>query len=61
MADVPATIHQEFTLHFVETMDEVLKIALERPVDPLTTAATETPIRAEFVPGESPDQDSVTH
>lgn len=61
MADIPAAIHQDFTLHFVETMDEVLKIALERPVDPLTTAAAETPIRAEFVPGDSADQESVTH
>jgi ATP-dependent Lon protease len=61
MADIPAAIHQDFTLHFVETMDEVLKIALERPVDPLTTAAAETPIRPEYVPGEGADQESVTH
>ncbi|MSO19832.1 MAG: endopeptidase La [Acidobacteria bacterium] len=61
MADIPATIHQDFTLHFVETMDEVLKIALERPVDPLAAVAIEPPLRTDFSAGDSADQDSVTH
>jgi len=28
LADIPPTIQQDFTIHFVENMDEVLKIAL---------------------------------
>ena len=28
LADIPANIQEEFTVHFVENMDEVLKIAL---------------------------------
>ena len=32
MADVPAEIKSEMTIHFVETVDEVLALALERPV-----------------------------
>jgi ATP-dependent Lon protease len=31
LPDIPENIRKEMSLHFVETMDEVLKIALERP------------------------------
>ena len=30
LADIPANIQQEFTIRFVETMDEVLDVALEK-------------------------------
>jgi ATP-dependent Lon protease len=35
LADVPEEIQAEFTLHFVETMDEVLKVALTQALVPL--------------------------
>jgi ATP-dependent Lon protease len=35
LADVPATIKDEFTVHFVESMDEVLKVALTHAPTPL--------------------------
>jgi ATP-dependent Lon protease len=33
LPDIPENIRKEMKLHFVESMDEVLKIALERPID----------------------------
>jgi predicted ATP-dependent protease len=33
--DVPADIRADFTIHFVESMDEVLKVALTRSPVPL--------------------------
>src|SRR5437764_9143818 len=35
LADIPANIRDEFTVHLVESMDEVLKIALPRQPTPL--------------------------
>jgi len=35
LADIPQEILSSLALHFVETMDEVLQIALERPIVPL--------------------------
>jgi ATP-dependent Lon protease len=32
LPDIPEAIRKEMNLHFVETMDEVLGIALERPL-----------------------------
>jgi ATP-dependent Lon protease len=61
MADIPANIQQDFKLHFVETMDEVLQIALERPPVPLAEHAAEAPIRTEFPADDLSDQESLTH
>jgi ATP-dependent Lon protease len=62
MADIPANIQQDFELHFVETMDEVLQIALERPVVPLNAPAPDAAsLRPEFPAEQRPDQESVTH
>ena len=36
LADIPAEIQADLTLRFVENMDEVLEIALERPLTPAT-------------------------
>jgi len=41
LADVPANIKDEFTLHFVESMDEVLKIALTQALTPLLEETAE--------------------
>jgi ATP-dependent Lon protease len=35
LADIPQEILSSLKIHFVETMDEVLQIALERPIVPL--------------------------
>jgi ATP-dependent Lon protease len=35
LADVPAEIQTDLVIHFVETMDEVLALALERPLQAL--------------------------
>ncbi len=46
LPDVPANIREELQLHFVETMDEVLALALEEPIvglieQPFTTGGVE--------------------
>ncbi len=35
MAEIPPEIQADLTLRFVENMDQVLEIALERPLEPL--------------------------
>jgi ATP-dependent Lon protease len=35
LAEIPAEIQAGLTLRFVENMDQVLQIALERPLEPL--------------------------
>ena len=49
LPDIPENIRKEMKLHFVETMDEVLKIALEREIEALplpATPAIELPARS---------------
>ncbi|MCC6292005.1 MAG: endopeptidase La [Bryobacterales bacterium] len=56
LPDIPETIRQEMKLHFVDSMDEVLRIALESPIDPAAIAAryaVESPAR--------PVEEKVTH
>ena len=38
MTEIPQNIQEQFSIHFVETMDEVLKVALESPVQVLEEA-----------------------
>ncbi len=57
MADIPDIIQQNLKLHFVETMDEVLQIALERPLQPL---APDAPMAADFQPKDISGQGSLT-
>ena len=61
MADIPANIQQDFQIHFVETMDQVLQIALERPIEPLTVRPPEAAIAADFKAEDISDQGSLTH
>jgi ATP-dependent Lon protease len=60
LADIPSKIQEDFTVHLVENMDEVLKIALTRPPVPIEEHAAET-----YTPrlGDDPDlqQESVMH
>src|SRR5262245_41996262 len=55
LADIPQEILSSLTIHFVETMDEVLQIALERPVVPLEHAAV-APVAETFVAGAEKDK-----
>ena len=57
LADIPANIQQDLKIHFVETMDEVLQIALERPLTPL---AANAPLASDFQPEDVPGQGSLT-
>ncbi|MFQ5817199.1 MAG: endopeptidase La [Terriglobia bacterium] len=59
LADIPLYIQETVTIKFVETMDEVLELALERPISslPLTIRGEESQIRPRY---ES-DQDTVTN
>src|SRR5438067_757303 len=55
LADIPQEILSSLTIHIVETMDEVLQIALERPVVPLEHAAV-APVAEPFVAGAEKDK-----
>jgi ATP-dependent Lon protease len=41
LTEIPQNIQEQFSIHFVETMDEVLKVALESPVQVLEEAPTD--------------------
>jgi ATP-dependent Lon protease len=50
LADIPVAIQQELSLRFVESMDEVLDLALERKIEAppvMVPAASETPVGLE--------------
>jgi len=55
LADIPQEILASLTVHFVEIMDEVLQIALERPIVPLELAAV-APVAEPFVGGTEKDK-----
>jgi ATP-dependent Lon protease len=55
LAEIPPEILAGLTIHFVETMDEVLQIALERPTVPLEPPAV-APVAEGFVPGAEKDK-----
>ncbi|MEZ5354964.1 MAG: S16 family serine protease [Bryobacteraceae bacterium] len=40
LPDIPENIRKEMKLHFVDSMDEVLRLALERPIEAAPIAAT---------------------
>jgi ATP-dependent Lon protease len=55
LADIPQEILSSLTVHFVETMDEVLQVALERLIVPLEHAAV-APVAEPFVGGAEKDK-----
>jgi len=60
LAEIPQNIQEQFSIHFVETMDEVLKVALELPVQVLEEAPEDIdkykgPIESDY------SKESVTH
>jgi ATP-dependent Lon protease len=57
LPDIPENIRKEMKLNFVSSMDEVLKIALEREVTPLPLPA---PVTAGETPGRGAEE-KITH
>ena len=55
LADIPQEILSSLTVHSVETMDEVLQVALERPIVPLEHPAV-APVAEPFVAGAEKDK-----
>ena len=55
LSEIPQEILSSLTTHFVETMDEVLQFALERPTVPLEHAAV-APVAEPFVAGAEKDK-----
>jgi ATP-dependent Lon protease len=55
LADIPQEILSSLTIHPVETMDEVLQIALERPIVPAEHAGV-PPVAEPFVAGAEKDK-----
>ena len=55
LAEIPQEILSSLTMHFVETMDEVLQFALERPTVPLEHAPV-APVAEPFVAGAEKDK-----
>ena len=56
--DIPENVRNDMKLHFVDSMDEVLKIALEKEIEatPLPTGAA--PVEAS---GSRKGEDGITH
>ena len=54
LADIPQDILSSLTVKFVETMDEVLQVALERPIVPIEHPAV-APVTEPFVAGAEKD------
>jgi ATP-dependent Lon protease len=52
LPDIPENVRNEMKLHFVESMDEVLKIALEREITALPLAAGAAPVEIAAQPSE---------
>ncbi len=59
LAEIPQEILSSLKLHFVETMDEVLQIALERPIVPLEHIAV-APV-ADTLAGDADKDKSLTN
>jgi ATP-dependent Lon protease len=57
LVDIPESVRQEMKLHFVSSMDEVLKLALERDV--VTLPVPQAPTAAELT--GRPGEENVTH
>jgi ATP-dependent Lon protease len=55
LAEIPQEILSSLTVKFVETMDEVLQIALERPIVPIEHPAV-APVAEPFVAGAEKDK-----
>ncbi len=57
LPDIPEYIRKDMKLHFVDSMDEVLKIALEKEIEPLPLSASTQPVEIAARPAE----ENLTH
>jgi ATP-dependent Lon protease len=57
LPDIPEYIRKDMKLHFVESMDEVLKMALEKEIEPLPLSASTQPVEIPARPAE----ENLTH
>jgi len=55
LAEIPQEILSSLKIHFVETMDEVLQIALERPIVPVEHTGVAPAVTETFVTGADKD------
>jgi len=55
LAEIPQEILSSLKMHFVETMDEVLQIALERPIVPVEHSGVAPAVAETFVAGADKD------
>jgi ATP-dependent Lon protease len=60
VTEIPSNIQAQFSIHFVETMDEVLKVALEKPVQVLEEKEEDLG-KYNAAIDKDYSQDSVTH
>ena len=63
LTEIPANIKDDFTVHFVESMDEVLKLALTHAPTPLLEETPPEAIPFQSGPGAEGDlqQESIMH
>jgi ATP-dependent Lon protease len=60
LSEIPQNIQEQFSIHFVETMDEVLKVALESPVQVLEEAPADIDKYKSTIESDY-SKESVTH
>jgi ATP-dependent Lon protease len=60
LADIPANIQEDFTVHFVQNMDEVLKIALTHAPIPILEETGQTGFQSR-IGGDDLQQESIMH
>jgi ATP-dependent Lon protease len=58
LPDIPENIRNDMKLHFVDSMDEVLKIALEKEIEAQPPPAVTSPVET---PAAIQNEDEVTH
>jgi ATP-dependent Lon protease len=61
LPDIPENLRNSMKLHFVDTMDEVLRIALEAPLPTLSPEQGEEPSAGMMTPSTSPGEQPTTH
>ena len=57
LPDIPENIRKDMKLHFVDSMDEVLRVALEREIEALPMAAPNAAVEV----ASQPSQENITH
>ncbi|HEV2379678.1 MAG TPA: endopeptidase La [Terriglobia bacterium] len=61
LPEIPANVQQEISLRFVDTMDEVLELALERRIDEQSVIPVEPEPRTELEPTVVTDREQLTN